>query len=78
MKSNNWRPYETRKGRECAVIHLSTNGFNYGREEYVFTEEEQQAVIESTLELWTVVNVKSTANYYNKNKLKRKMQNAEI
>ena len=78
MKSNNWRPYETRKGRECAVIHLSTNGFNYGREEYVFTDDEQKAVIESTIELWTVVNVKSTANYYNKNKLKRKMQNAEI
>ena len=56
VKSNNWRPYEHRKGRECAVIHLSTNNNSYGRPEYVFTDEEQKELVASKLELWSIVN----------------------
>ena len=56
MKSNNWKPYEHRKGRECAVVHLSTNNDNYNNELYKFTKEEEEIVQQSTLEVWDVVN----------------------
>lgn len=62
MKSNNWKPYEHRKGRECAVVHLSTNIKSYGRKFYVFTAEEQELVSSSKSELWTIMNPKKKKN----------------
>ena len=56
MKSNNWRPYEHRKGRECAVVHISTNSASYGRKEYAFTREETIEALKSVSELGIVVN----------------------
>ena len=56
MKSNNWKPYEHRKGRECAVVHLSTNIDSYNKDLYRFTKEEEEIVQASSIELWDVVN----------------------
>ena len=56
MKSNNWRPYEHRRGRECALVHLSTNIASYGRPEYVFSEEEAAEALKSKLEMGTLLN----------------------
>lgn len=56
MKSNNWRPFENRIGRECALVHLSTNIASYGRPEYAFTDEETAEALQSKLEIGTLLN----------------------
>ena len=56
MKSNNWRPFENRKGRECALVHLSTNIASYGRPEYPYSEEETAEALQSRLEIGTLLN----------------------
>jgi hypothetical protein len=56
MKSNNWRPFENRRGRECALVHLSTNIASYGRPEYAFSDEETAEALKSRLEIGTLLN----------------------
>lgn len=55
VRSNNRRPYEYWKGRECGVIHLSTNINSYGRKDYIFNTAQKEAIIQSKLELGLVV-----------------------
>lgn len=57
MKSNNCQPYEHLEGRECSLIHLSTNDKSYGRKEYALTGDEKILSLKSVLEISLLVNV---------------------
>jgi hypothetical protein len=56
MRCNNRRPYTYWKGRECGIIHLSTNARDYGKKGYIFNQEQVRGLMQSKLELGMVVN----------------------
>lgn len=56
MKSNNYQPYEYVEGRECALIHLSTNMKSYGKELYALNGADKISCQKSILEISTVLN----------------------
>lgn len=54
VKPNPWRPYENLPGRECAMVHLSTNSEAYKADRYVYNPKDRRDALDSVSELWTV------------------------
>lgn len=56
VKQNSWRPYTNLAGRECALIHMSTNKDSYNWKRHSYKPAEIAEARKTRTELWDVVH----------------------